>query len=197
MEYIYREAIITLVAYIGSVLCILAINKKNNKSISSIKYILSVIIAPASVLVERVIINTLDIVCDLLISSKIDAINMSMVNTIYGVAPIFISFITIIIIFKLIAKCRISKKIWIVLLICTIISIGTSIMQGIYSADMLSDKLSALSSDSNFLSFFVDTTTTKLNVISDVYMINRCLLVILSTWSMAKQISNKEDKKNE
>lgn len=196
MGYIYRETIIMIVAYIGSVLCILAVNKKNNKRISSIKYILSVILVPVSVLVERFIINTLDIVCASLVSSKTDAMNMGMVNAIYEAASIFISFITIIIIFKLIAECRISKNIWFVLAICLVISIVASIMEGVYSADMLSD-LSALSSASSFLSFFVDPTPTKLNIISDVLIINRCLLVILSTWSVVNQLLKKERKMNE
>ena len=197
MKYIYRETIIMIVAYIGSILCILAVNKKNNKSISSIKYIFSVILVPVSVLVERFIINTLDIVCASLISSKIDAMNMGMINAIYEVASIFISFVTIIIIFKLIAECRISKNIWFVLAICLVISIVASIMEGVYSADMLSDKLSALSSDSSFLSFFADTTLTELKIISDVLIINRCLLVILSTWSVVNQLLKKEGKMNE
>lgn len=197
MKYIYRETIIMMIAYIGSVLWILAVNKKNNKSISIIKYILSVILVPVSVLVERVIKNTLDIVCAPLVSSKTDAMNMGMVNAIYEIASIFISFITIIIIFKLIAECRISKNIWLVLAICMVISIVASIMEGVYSADMSSDKLSALSSDSSFLSFFVDPTPTKLKIISDVLIISRCLLVILSTWSVVNQIIKKEKKMNE
>lgn len=189
MKYIYLETIIMLAAYIGSVFWILLVNKKNNKnyhkSITAKTYILSVVIAAASVLLERVVILLLDMAFASF--SGTNTMAHVMVYVIYNMASIFITFITSIIIFKLLAKCKITKNIWIVLAVCTVISIGASIAGGVISADISS----VMSPDANFLSFFVaaDEAAAKLNVISDVHIINRCLLVILSTWGVVKPLS--------
>ncbi|MCM1287060.1 MAG: hypothetical protein NC240_02030 [Clostridium sp.] len=169
------------------------VNKKNNgnwnKSITAKTYILSVVIAAASVLLERVVILLLDMAFASF--SGTNTMAYVIVDVIYNLASFFISFITIIIIFKLLAKCKITKNIWIVLAVCTVISIGASIAGGVISADISADISSVMSPDANFLSFFVaaDEAAAKLNVISDVHTINRCLLVILSTWGVVKPLS--------
>lgn len=198
MKSIYREVIIMTVAYIVSLLCILAVNKKNNKRISSIKYILSVIIVPVSVLGERVITNFLEMVFASITSSKIDALNMGIINMVFEVTSIFISFLTIIIIFKLIAECKITKSIWLVLAVCAVIGIVVSIMGAIYSSNMLSRMEDMLSGGNFLLNVYYDyKDTTKLNIISIILIVNRCMLVILSTWSVVNQLLNKEGKMNE
>ncbi|MDE6026313.1 MAG: hypothetical protein K2G45_12785 [Lachnospiraceae bacterium] len=129
--------------------------------------------------------------------------NLGMVNAIYKIASIFISFITIIIIFKLIAECKITKGIWLALAICIVICIVACIMLGIYEAEMsemLSAKLRKINEADLFLWLYlydVDVDMTKLNIISDVLIINRCILVILSTWNVVNQLLKKDFLKSE
>lgn len=194
MKSIYREVIIMAVAYTVSILCISAVNKKYNKRISSIKYILSVIIVPVSVLGERVIIWILDMVCGPFIGTEIHVMKAAIVDMIYNLVLIFISFLTIIIIFKLITECRISKNIWLVLAVCTVIGIAVSIMGAIYSSNMMSRMEDMLSGGNFLLNVYYDyKDTTKLNIISIISIVNRCMPVIFSTWSVVKQLLKRDE----
>lgn len=194
MKSIYREVIIMTVTYIVSILCILAVNKKNNNRISSIKYILSVIIVPVSVLGERVITNFLEMDFASITSSKIDTRNMGIINMVFEVTSIVISFLTIITIFKLITECKITKSIWLVLAVCTVIGIAVSIMEAIYSSSMLSRMEDMLSGGIFLLNVYYDCKdTTKLNIISIISIVNRFILVILSTWSVVKQLLKRDE----
>lgn len=198
MKSIYREVIIMTVTYIVSILCILAVNKKNNKRISNIKYILLAIIVPVSVIGERVIIRILDMVCGPFIGTEIHVMKAVIVDVIYNLASIFISIFTIIIIFKLISECKITKSIWLVLAVCIVIGIAVSIMGAIYSANMLSKiNVEDMLSGVNIWLYSIYEDTTKLNIISIISIVNRCMLVILSTCSVVNQLLNKEGKMNE
>lgn len=194
MKSIYREVIITAVAYTVSILCISAVNQKYKKRISSIKYILSVIVVPVSVLGERVITNFLEMVCASITSSKIDTLNMGIINTAFEVTSIVINFLTIIIIFKLITECKITKGIWLIFVVCMVIGIVASIIGAIYSANMLS-KINAgdMLSGANIWLYPSYDDITKLNIISIVLIVNRCMLVVLSTWSAVKQLLKRDE----
>ncbi|MCM1287059.1 MAG: hypothetical protein NC240_02025 [Clostridium sp.] len=171
------------------------VNKKNNenrnKSITAKSIFLSAVIVVVSVHLEICwfVIWLFFMSFDSLLGNR-DRINTMMhhimVDVVYNLVLIFITFITIIIIFKLVVKCKISKKIWIILVECTVISIVFSIVGGVFSEDILS-KLSL--PDVDFLPLFTTAAVAmvKINVIEIVHIINRCLLVILSTYDAVNQ----------
>ena len=71
-------------------------------------------------------------------------------------------------------------------------------MGAIYSSNMLSRMEDMLSGGNFLLNVYYDyKDTTKLNIISIILIVNRCMLVILSTWSVVNQLLNKEGKMNE
>lgn len=194
MGYMYGEAIIMMIAYIGCVLYISSVNKKNNISIGRENYISSVFIALVSVLVECVIILCLEMIFDSFMSDGINAIGIAAVLEVFRLASFFISFFTIIIIIKLIVKCEISKKIWIILDVCIVISIVISIIQGMCLEDIFSD---ILEKPWGFLLFLFNPKILLVIQGELMYIISRCLLVILSTCNVVNQLLKKERKMNE
>lgn len=69
-----------------------------------------------------------------------------------------------------------------ILAVCAVIGIVVSIMGAIYSSNMLSRMEDMLSGGNFLLNVYYDyKDTTKLNIISIISIVNRCMLVILST----------------
>lgn len=178
MKYmLYKDIILMMILYIASVFYILVFNKKNKRMVRIKKYILSVFIAPASALVECVLISLLNMAFDLSMSKDINIIRIIIVDEIFCLVPILVSFLTITIIFKLIATYKISKKIWKSLIICIAISIVASIIQGICVAGIYSG--------TEVMQF--NPAVLNVAFIEPVYTINRCMLVISSTRNVVKQ----------
>lgn len=187
MVYIlFKEMIIIMIAYIGSVLYIFMMNKKNERMLDRKKYVLSVLIAPMSVIVECVLVRFLEIAVENSPKSNgMIVIKIIIVDEAYRLVSIFISALTMIIIFKLIFQCEISKKKWKPLHISIVISIVASIMQGLFLADVFSD-IEEVS-----LRFIFNPAILLVAFIELIFVINRCMLVALSTWSVVNQLLKK------